>query len=43
MPEQHYYLTKLLGYDYTIKYKLGQSNMAADALSRRNEQVAEAS
>jgi len=42
-PEQHYYLTKLLGYDYTIKYKSGQSNIAANALSRRNEQVPEAS
>jgi len=42
-PEQHYYLAKLLGYDYTIKYKSGQSNIAVDALSRRNEQVAKVS
>lgn len=33
-PEQQTYLSKLLGYDYTIKYKFGSSNIFADALSR---------
>lgn len=32
--EQQTYLSKLLGYDYTIKYKLGSTNVVADALSR---------
>lgn len=32
--EQHYYLLKLLGFDYTIRYKAGASNIVADALSR---------
>ena len=34
-PEQHYYLSKLLGFNYTIQYKTGASNIVADALSRR--------
>lgn len=33
-PEQQVYLSKLLGYDYCIQYKAGNSNMVADALSR---------
>lgn len=33
-PEQHYYLSKLLGYDYSIQYKAGATNVVADALSR---------
>jgi len=33
-PEQHVYLAKLLGYEYTIKYKVGKHNFVADALSR---------
>lgn len=33
-PDQHYYLSKLLGYDYIIRYRQGTSNTMADALSR---------
>lgn len=33
-PEQQFYLSKLLGYDYTIRYKPGAANVVADALSR---------
>lgn len=33
-PEQHYYLAKLLGYEYTIQYKAGATNVVADTLSR---------
>jgi len=32
--EQQIYLSKLLGYDYTIQYKSSVSNVVADALSR---------
>ena len=33
-PEQHYYLSKLLRYEYSIQYKTGATNVIADALSR---------
>lgn len=33
-PEQQVYLSKLQGYDYSIQYKVGKSNVVADALSR---------
>jgi len=36
-PEQHVYLAKLLGYDYTIQYKAGHHNVVADALSRAQD------
>ncbi|GAU39167.1 hypothetical protein TSUD_147890 [Trifolium subterraneum] len=35
-PEQQHYLSKLLGYHYEIQYRLGNTNLAADALSRIN-------
>lgn len=36
-PEQHVYLAKLLGYNYSIQYKVEHSNMVADALSRQTD------
>lgn len=33
-PEQQKWMSKLVGYDYEIVYKLGKANSAADALSR---------
>lgn len=34
-PKQQTYLARLLGYDYTIQYRVGKLNLAANALSRR--------
>ncbi|KAJ1704458.1 hypothetical protein LUZ63_004237 [Rhynchospora breviuscula] len=36
-PEQQQFCSKLVGYDFSIEYKLGASNAAADALSRVRE------
>jgi len=39
--EQHYYLSKLLGYDYSIQYKSGITNVVANALLRAHSPVEE--
>ena len=36
-PEQQVYLARLMGFDYTIQYRAGKANGAADALSRLPE------
>ena len=38
-PEQHQYLSKLLGFNYIIVYKLEKENVVADALSRVDEEL----
>jgi hypothetical protein len=37
-PEQHKWVTKMLGYDYEIIYKKGKENVVVDALSREFEE-----
>lgn len=34
---QHNWVSKLFGYDLTVEYRPGKQNVAADALSRRDE------
>jgi hypothetical protein len=34
--EQHKWVTKILGYDFEIIYKMGKQNVVADALSRKD-------
>lgn len=36
-PEQQFYLTKLLGFQYEILYRPGKCNLVVDALSRQEE------
>ncbi|PRQ22490.1 putative nucleotidyltransferase, Ribonuclease H [Rosa chinensis] len=36
-PAQHKWIAKLLGYNYTIEYKAGNTNTVPDILSRRHE------
>lgn len=38
-PKQQVYLSKLLGYDYTIQYIAGKHNVVADTLSRPTDTV----
>jgi len=33
---QHQWLSKLIGYDFRVEYRLGRFNMVAEALSRRD-------
>lgn len=37
MPEQHFYLAKLMGFQYEIVYRSGKSNVVVDALSKQGE------
>jgi hypothetical protein len=37
---QHRWISKLMGFDFTFEYKLGSTNTVADALSRRDTDVA---
>ena len=42
MPDQQLFVRKLMGYKFRIEYKMGASNKAADALSRRDMEVEDA-
>lgn len=36
-PEQQFYISKLMGFQYEILYRSGRNNQVADALSRQEE------
>jgi hypothetical protein len=38
---QHQWVSKLMGFDFAVEYKLGASNTVTDALPRRSEEEAE--
>ncbi|XP_061345700.1 uncharacterized protein LOC133291454 [Gastrolobium bilobum] len=38
-PEQQKYMSKLLGYSFSIEYKTGLSNVVADSLSRQHDDM----
>ena len=37
---QHHWVGKLLGFDFSVEYKAGNTNTVADALSRRDTEEA---
>lgn len=37
-PDQQHWLAKLLGFDFEIRYRAGKSNVAAHAMSRKDEE-----
>jgi len=37
-PEQHMYMSRLMGYDYNIQYRSGSTNQVVDGLSRLPKQ-----
>lgn len=39
-PDQYFYMRKLMGFKFRIEYKKGTSNLAADALSRHEDDSA---
>ena len=39
LEEQQKWVTKMLGYDFEIIYKKWKHNVAADALSRKEEEI----
>ncbi|KAK3136157.1 hypothetical protein QOZ80_5BG0428960 [Eleusine coracana subsp. coracana] len=36
---QHHWVSKILGFNFTVEYKPGKQNIVADALSRRDEEL----
>ena len=38
-PPQQHWLSKLMGFDFSVEYKLGRANVVVDALSRLHNPV----